>query len=153
MIDRRSCLCLTLSLRLFSSRLWTYLTAASIPGASRWWTTSLLRNSAQWPNGLSKAAIDWNNTAPTYTGGQFTGIRASMNPRFEAEFQILSWKESQILWKFSTHYHVVVVHRKIHWRIPKLKSLNSMPVTVTLTVIQTGSQKPVCSHSHQSISF
>ena len=38
--------------------------------------------------------------------------------------QIL-WMESQILWKISIHLNLV--HRKVHWRNPKWKLLNSMP--------------------------
>ena len=41
------------------------------------------------------------------------------------ESQIL-WTESQNLWKNSVHFNVV--HRKVDWQIPKMKSLISMPV-------------------------
>ena len=42
------------------------------------------------------------------------GFRASVNPRFEAG-----------ILNFSIHFNVV--HRKVDWRNPKMKSLNSMP--------------------------
>ena len=43
------------------------------------------------------------------------GFRASEDPRFEAGILNLS-------------IHFNVVHRKVDWRNPKMKSLNSMPV-------------------------
>ena len=49
------------------------------------------------------------------------GFRASEDPRFEAG---ISDFMNGIL-NFSIHFNVV--HRKIDWRNPKMKSLNSMP--------------------------
>ena len=51
------------------------------------------------------------------------GFRASLISDLKVESQIL-WMESQILWKNSIHFNVE--HRKVHWRNPKLKLLNSM---------------------------
>ena len=50
------------------------------------------------------------------------GFRASVNPRFEAGIPDFM---NGIL-NFSIHFNVV--HRKVDWRNPKMKSLNSMPV-------------------------
>ena len=49
------------------------------------------------------------------------GFRASEDPRFEAGIPDFM---NGIL-NFSIHFHVV--HRKVDWRNPKMKSLNSMP--------------------------
>ena len=49
------------------------------------------------------------------------GFRASEDPRFEAGIPDFM---NGIL-NFSTHFNVV--HRKVDWRNPKMKSLNSMP--------------------------
>ena len=49
------------------------------------------------------------------------GFRASVNPRFEARIPDFM---NGIL-NFSIHFNVV--HRKVDWRNPKMKSLNSMP--------------------------
>ena len=49
------------------------------------------------------------------------GFRASEDPRFEAGIPDFM---NGIL-NFSIHFNVV--HRKIDWRNPKMKSLNSMP--------------------------
>ena len=49
------------------------------------------------------------------------GFRASVNPRFEAGIPDFM---NGIL-NFSIHFNVV--HRKVDWRNPKMKSLNSMP--------------------------
>ena len=50
------------------------------------------------------------------------GFRASEDPRFEAGIPDFM---NGIL-NFSIHFNVV--HRKVDWRNPKMKSLNSMPV-------------------------
>ena len=49
------------------------------------------------------------------------GFRASEDPRFEAGIPDFM---NGIL-NFSIHFNVV--HRKVDWRNPKMKSLNSMP--------------------------
>ena len=49
------------------------------------------------------------------------GFRASEDPRFEAGIPDFF---NGIL-NFSIHFNVV--HRKVDWRNPKMKSLNSMP--------------------------
>ena len=49
------------------------------------------------------------------------GFRASEDPRFEAGIPDCM---NGIL-NFSIHFNVV--HRKVDWRNPKMKSLNSMP--------------------------
>ena len=49
------------------------------------------------------------------------GFCASEDPRFEAEITDFM---NGIL-NFSIHFNVV--HRKVDWRNPKMKSLNSMP--------------------------
>ena len=49
------------------------------------------------------------------------GFHASVNPRFEAGIPDFM---NGIL-NFSIHFNVV--HRKVDWRNPKMKSLNSMP--------------------------
>ena len=48
------------------------------------------------------------------------GFRASVNPRFEAGIPDFM---NGIL-NFSIHFNVV--HKKVDWRNPKMKSLNSM---------------------------
>ncbi len=48
---------LTLSLRSFSDRFLTNVTATSMAGASNWVTTLGLKNSAQFPSGANKAFI------------------------------------------------------------------------------------------------
>ena len=53
------------------------------------------------------------------------GFRASEDPRFEAGIPDFM---TGIL-NFSIHFNVV--HRKVDWRNPKMKSLNSMPVIGT----------------------
>ena len=53
-----------------------------------------------------------------------TGFRASEDPRFEAGIPDFM---NGIL-NFSIHFNVV--HRKVDWWNPKMKSLNSMPVSV-----------------------
>ena len=50
------------------------------------------------------------------------GFRASEDPRFEAGIPDFM---NGIL-NFSIHFNVV--HRKVDWRNPKMKALNSMPV-------------------------
>ena len=52
------------------------------------------------------------------------GFRASEDPRFEAGIPDFM---NGIL-NFSIHFNVV--HRKVDWRNPKMKSLNSMPVYI-----------------------
>ena len=55
------------------------------------------------------------------------GFRASEDPRFEAGIPDFM---NGIL-NFSIHFNVV--HRKVDWRNPKMKSLNSMPEGRTTT--------------------
>ena len=76
---------------------------------------------------------------PWCQGWEFLGI--PWTPDFNVESQNL-WMESQIwrqntrfcgqngkyLWKISIHFNVLHVHGKVHWRNPKLKSLNLMAV-------------------------
>ena len=57
------------------------------------------------------------------------GFRASVNPRFEAGIPDFL---NGIL-NFSIHFNVV--HRKVDWRNPKMKSLNSMPVIYRYMII------------------
>ena len=57
------------------------------------------------------------------------GFRASVNPRFEAGIPDFM---NGIL-NFSIHFNVV--HRKVDWRNPKMKSLNSMPVIAIYVVV------------------
>ena len=54
------------------------------------------------------------------------GFRASGDPRFEAGIPDFM---NGIL-NFSIHFNVV--HRKVDWRNPKMKSLNSMPAMIFL---------------------
>ena len=56
-----------------------------------------------------------------YQAANLAGFRASEDPRFEAGIPDFM---NGIL-KFSIHFNVV--HRKVDWRNPKMKSLNSMP--------------------------
>ena len=51
------------------------------------------------------------------------GFRASVDPRFEAGIP-----------DFSIHFKFNVVHRKIEWRNPKMKSLNSMRDILAIVV-------------------
>ena len=59
-----------------------------------------------------------------YQAVNLAGFRASEDPRFEAGIPDFM---NGIL-NFSIHFNVV--HRKVDWRNPKMKSLNSMPVYV-----------------------
>ena len=59
----------------------------------------------------------------SYQAANLRGFRASVNPRFEAG---ISDFMNGIL-DFSIHFNVVGLHRKVDWRNPKMKSLNSMP--------------------------
>ena len=56
-----------------------------------------------------------------YQAANLAGFRASEDPRFEAGIPDFM---NGIL-NFSIHFNVV--HRKVDWRNPKMKSLNSMP--------------------------
>ena len=49
--------------------------------------------------------------------------------------QIL-WMKFQIVWKTSIHFNVV--HRKVHWRNPQLKSSNLMPAICVQDLILGG---------------
>ena len=62
-----------------------------------------------------------------YQAANLAGFRASEDPRFEAGIPDFM---NRIL-NFSIHFNVV--HRKVNWRNPKMKSLNSMPVYITDT--------------------
>ena len=61
------------------------------------------------------------------------GFRASEDPRFEAG--IPDFMNGILI---SIHFNVV--HRKVDWRNPKMKSLNSMPdmlhLRLTVTVVE-----------------
>ena len=57
----------------------------------------------------------------TIQAANLAGFRASEDPRFEAGIPDFM---NGIL-NFSIHFNVV--HRKVDWRNPKMKSLNSMP--------------------------
>ena len=59
-----------------------------------------------------------------YQAVNLAGFRASEDPKFEAGIPDFM---NGIL-NFSIHFNVV--HRKVDWRNPKMKSLNSMPVYV-----------------------
>ena len=61
------------------------------------------------------------------------GFRASEDPRFEAGIPDFM---NGIL-NFSIHFNVV--HRKVDWRNPKMKSLNSMPAINTSLRVMQGS--------------
>ena len=56
-----------------------------------------------------------------YQAANLAGFRASEDPRFEAGIPDFM---NGIL-NFSIHFNVV--HKKLDWRNPKMKSLNSMP--------------------------
>ena len=56
-----------------------------------------------------------------YQAANLAGFRASEDPRFEAGIPDFM---NGIL-NFSIHFNVV--HRKVDWLNPKMKSLNSMP--------------------------
>ena len=71
------------------------------------------------------------------------GFRASVNPRFEAGIPDFM---NGIL-DFSIHFNVV--HRKVDWRNPKMKSLNSMPQTVIRVLSLSGGFTP-CRHLRPS---
>ena len=60
----------------------------------------------------------------TSQAANLAGFRASEDPRFEAGIPDFM---NGIL-NFSIHFNVV--HRKVDWRNPKMKSLNSMPASV-----------------------
>ena len=64
------------------------------------------------------------NQINIYQAANLAGFRASEDPRFEAGIPDFM---NGIL-NFSIHFNVV--HRKVDWRTPKMKSLNSMPVYV-----------------------
>ena len=59
-----------------------------------------------------------------YQAANLAGFRASEDPRFEAGIPDFM---NGIL-NFSIHFNVV--HRKVDWRNPKMKSLNSMPAYI-----------------------
>ena len=59
-----------------------------------------------------------------YQAANLAGFRASEDPRFEAGIPDFM---NGIL-NFSIDFNVV--HRKVDWRNPKMKSLNSMPVYI-----------------------
>ena len=59
-----------------------------------------------------------------YQTANLREFRASVNPRFEAAIPDFM---NGIL-NFLIHFNVV--HRKVDWRNPKMKSLNSMPVYI-----------------------
>ena len=64
----------------------------------------------------------------THQAANLRGFRASVNPRFEAGIPDFM---NGIL-DFSIHFNVV--HRKVDWRNPKMKSLNSMPAHTIIYV-------------------
>ena len=63
----------------------------------------------------------WSKINITIQAANLAGFRASEDPRFEAGIPDFM---NGIL-NFSIHFNVV--HRKVDWRNPKMKSLNSMP--------------------------
>ena len=65
----------------------------------------------------------------TMQAANLAGFRASEDPRFEAG--ILDFMNGIL--NFSIHFNVV--HRKVDWRNPKMKSLNSMPAMISLDQI------------------
>ena len=72
-----------------------------------------------------------------YQAANLAGFRASEDPRFEAGIPDFM---NGIL-NFSIHFNVV--HRKVDWRNPKMKSLNSMPVYIN-SQINLGRHGPNC---------
>ena len=62
----------------------------------------------------------------TMQAANLAGFRASEDPRFEAGIPDFM---NGIL-NFSIHFNVV--HRKVDWRNPKMKSLNSMPAMICI---------------------
>ena len=67
--------------------------------------------------------VIWQHTKQA---ANLAGFRASKDPRFEAG--IPDFMNGNL--NFSIHFNVVVVHRKVDWWNPKVKSLNSMPAKV-----------------------
>ena len=74
----------------------------------------------------------------TVQAANLRGFRASVNPRFEAGIPDFM---NGIL-NFSIHFNVV--HRKVNWRNPKMKSLNSMPAVCS---------RPKCGRFSHSLSY
>ena len=84
-------------------------------------------------NGITVSYFNGNGKHEWYSNGitvwyfngkqaaNLAGFRASEDPRFEAGIPDFM---NGIL-NFSIHFNVV--HRKVDWRNPKMKSLNSMP--------------------------
>ena len=71
--------------------------------------------------------LKWENDSQyVYQAVNLRGFRASVNPRFEARIPDFM---NGIL-NFSIHFNVV--HRKVDWRNPKMKYLNSMPVYIKI---------------------
>ena len=64
----------------------------------------------------------WREVTEIKQAANLVGFRASEDPRFEAGIPDFM---NGIL-NLSIHFNVV--HRKVDWRNPKMKSLNSMPV-------------------------
>ena len=65
----------------------------------------------------------------TYQAANLAGFHASEDPRFEAGIPDFM---NGIL-NFSIHFNVV--HRKVDWRNPKMKSLNSMPAYIFHSIL------------------
>ena len=84
----------------------------------------------------------------SYQAANLAGFRASEDPRFEAGIPDFM---NGIL-NFSIHFNVV--HRKVDWRNPKMKSLNSMPGYIYFLIINNISIrcKPLkCSFHHNAL--
>ena len=76
------------------------------------------------PSALPWVKWIWYFLPYTCQAANLAGFRASEDPRFEAGIPDLM---NGIL-NFSIHFNVV--HRKVDWRNPKMKSLNSMPACI-----------------------
>ena len=74
----------------------------------------------------------------TVQAANLAGFRASEDPRFEAGIPDFM---NGIL-NFSIHFNVV--HRKVDWRNPKMKSLNSMPAVIPVSLIDVVLGKASC---------
>ena len=81
-------------------------------------------------------SITWEGKTRTNTkhnqAANLAGFRASEDPRFEAGIPDFM---NRIL-NFPIHFNVV--HRKVDWRNPKMKSLNSMPDNFRAAFVTVG---------------
>ena len=76
-----------------------------------------------WVSGASRTGSD-SISHVIIQAANLACFRASEDPRFEAG--IIDFMNGIL--NFSIHFSVV--HRKVDWRNPKMKSLNSMPVII-----------------------